>query len=172
MSIWMTLLSDLSIELSDRTVDVTVPPLEAVIIELFSSKDTWSVDELSNKLHVESVAVRKGLDTWVDHVVLSETDTNVFVLLEEAYRWGLIGLVAHVMEQEPVVSPAQQQEAEQMRVYWKFIEGMLTNIDRIQTMLKFAPNYSRTIEQLSVFMEAARREGLVTVNNGLWKLNR
>ncbi|EJC98132.1 Cullin [Fomitiporia mediterranea MF3/22] len=173
---------DLSIELSDRTVDVTVPPLEAAVIELFSGKDTWSVDELSNELHVESAAVRKGLDTWVDHGVLSETDTNVFVLLEEA---GSIPLGSNrggsrhgvIEEQEPVVSPAQQQEAEQMRVYWKFIEGMLTNIgalplDRIQTMLKFAPNYSRTIEQLSVFMEAARREGLVTVNNGLWKLNR
>lgn len=76
----------------------------------------------------------------------------------------------------PSVTP-QQQEAEQMRVYWKFIEGMLTNlgalpIDRIQTMLKFAPNYTRTVEQLAVFMEAARREGLVTVSNGFWKLNK
>ena len=64
-----------------------------------------------------------------------------------------------------------------MRVYWKFIEGMLTNLgqlplDRIQTMLKFAPNYSKTMDQLGVFMEAARREGLVTVSSGLWKLNR
>ena len=75
------------------------------------------------------------------------------------------------------MSAVQQQEAEQMRVYWKFIEGMLTNLgqlplDRIQTMLKFAPNYSKSIDQLNVFMEAARREGLVTVSNGMWKLNR
>lgn len=54
---------------------------------------------------------------------------------------------------------------------------MLTNIgslpiDRIQSMLKFAPGYSRTIEQLGVFMEAARREGLVTVDAGMWKLNK
>ncbi len=59
----------------------------------------------------------------------------------------------------------------------KFIEGMLTNlgslpIDRIQTMLKFSPNYTQTVEQLTFFMEAARREGLVTMNNGLWKLNK
>lgn len=31
---------DLSIELSDRTVDVTVPPLEAAVIELFSNNGT------------------------------------------------------------------------------------------------------------------------------------
>ena len=100
-------------------------------------------------------------------------------------------------EVTPVMS-AQQQEAEQMRVYWKvrnlsrisslflgpsllcksqFIEGMLTNLgtlplDRIQTMLRFAPGYSRSIEQLGVFMEAARREGLVVNTNGLWKLNK
>lgn len=80
-------------------------------------------------------------------------------------------------EQEPALSAAQQQEAEQMRVYWKFIEGMLTNLgamplDRIQTMLKLAPNYRRTIDQLAVFMETARRENFVTVSNGIWKLNK
>ncbi|KAJ7214102.1 hypothetical protein GGX14DRAFT_392871 [Mycena pura] len=58
-----------------------------------------------------------------------------------------------------------------------FIEGMLTNLgtlplDRIQTMLRFAPGYDQTIEQLAGFMEAARREGLVVVRDGMWKLNR
>ena len=84
---------------------------------------------------------------------------------------------AVIEEQAPILSAVQQQEAEQMRVYWKFIEGMLTNLgamplDRIQMMLKLAPNYRRTIEQLGAFMETARREGFVTVNNGIWKLNK
>ena len=53
---------------------------------------------------------------------------------------------------------------------------MLTNLgalplDRIQTMLKYAPGYDRTIEQLAAFMEAARREGLVTGRDGQWRLN-
>ena len=82
-----------------------------------------------------------------------------------------------IEEQAPAEDSKQQEETEQMRIFWRFIEGMLTNIgalplDRIQTMLRLAPNYTRTIEQLGAFMEAARREGLVTVNNGLWKLNR
>jgi anaphase-promoting complex subunit 2 len=59
----------------------------------------------------------------------------------------------------------------------QFIEGMLTNIgtlplDRIQTMLKFAPGYDQTIDQLALFMEAARREGLVVVRDGIWRLNK
>jgi anaphase-promoting complex subunit 2 len=83
-----------------------------------------------------------------------------------------------------------------MRVYWKvctihfpclststlthgcqFIEGMLTNLgslslDRIQGMLKLAPGYDRTIDQLASFMEAARREELVMTKDGMWRLNR
>lgn len=90
----------------------------------------------------------------------------------------------------------EQQQAEQMKVYWRvridpqsiscprlkgfilqFIEGMLTNLgslplDRIQTMLRIAPGYDKTVEQLAAFMEAARREGLVTVQGVHWKLNR
>ena len=63
------------------------------------------------------------------------------------------------------------------KYFLQFIEGMLTNLgslplDRIQMMLKIAPDYDRTIDQLAMFMEAARREGLVTVHGGMWKLNR
>lgn len=59
----------------------------------------------------------------------------------------------------------------------KFIEGMLTNLgslplDRIQSMLKFAPGYDRTAEQLGSFMEAARREGLVNVKDSMWRLGK
>lgn len=60
---------------------------------------------------------------------------------------------------------------------FQFIEGMLTNLgslplDRIQTMLKFAPGYDQTIDQLASFMEAARREGLVAGRDGVWRLNK
>jgi anaphase-promoting complex subunit 2 len=59
----------------------------------------------------------------------------------------------------------------------QFIEGMLTNLgplplDRIQTMLKHAPGYDRTLDQLAAFMEAGRREGFVTGKDGMWRLNR
>ena len=37
-------------------------------------------------------------------------------------------------------------------------------------MLKFAPGYDQSIEQLATFMEAARREGLVVVRDGMWRL--
>ena len=54
---------------------------------------------------------------------------------------------------------------------------MLTNLrslslDRIHSMLKFEPNYDQSIEDLGVFMEAARREGLVVCRDGMWELNK
>jgi len=59
----------------------------------------------------------------------------------------------------------------------QFIEGMLTNLgslplDRIQTMLKFAPGYDQLIEQLATLMEAARREGFIVVRDVMWRLNK
>jgi anaphase-promoting complex subunit 2 len=39
-------------------------------------------------------------------------------------------------------------------------------------MLKHAQGYDRSPEQLAAFMEAARREGLVSGKDGMWRLNR
>jgi anaphase-promoting complex subunit 2 len=39
-------------------------------------------------------------------------------------------------------------------------------------MLKFAPGYDRSIEQLAMFMEAGRRESLVAVRDGIWRLSK
>lgn len=108
--------------------------------------------------------------------------------------------LAVALEVQPAVEVAEQQQAEQMRVFWQvcrwssspsldypnrahsgyqYISGMLTNLGtmplaRIQGMLKFvAPNYDRTQDQLLVFMEAAKREGLVDLNkDGLWRLTK
>jgi anaphase-promoting complex subunit 2 len=54
---------------------------------------------------------------------------------------------------------------------------MLTNlgglpIDRIQSMLRFAPGYDQTTDQLVSFLEAARREGVLMCRDGIWKLNK
>ncbi|KAF6754957.1 hypothetical protein DFP72DRAFT_898132 [Ephemerocybe angulata] len=157
------------LELQDRTLDVDVPPLEAAFIELFSRQDTWSLE----------YSAVKALATWANMGVIKEQNENTFVLLEQAEDGAEMREMAPVVAAPslPPVQTVQQQEAEQMRVHWKFIEGMLTNlgslsVDRIQTMLKFSPNYDKTAEQLGYFLEAARREGLLVVQNGMWRLNK
>ncbi|KAH9953328.1 ubiquitin-protein ligase [Russula dissimulans] len=181
----------LEIQLQDRTVTADVPPLEAAFIELFSEQDVWTVDDLIERVGpLERSAALRALMAWVDRGVLREesdgADVQRFRLLESAPTDGgatvAVGMTTAgsrvgLAEEEPAVLTVQQQQAEQMKVYWKFIEGMLTNLgglplDRIQTMLKFAPGYDRTVEQLGAFMDAARREGLVNVKDGIWRLNR
>jgi len=173
----------LELQLEDRVVDVDVPPLEAAFIELFSGKSVWTLEDLTSSVgSIDRGAAIKALSTWVDHGVLKEDPENTFILLEKAEEGDPdVGREARVFvpaaSEYPPVSTMQQQQAEQMQVYWKFIEGMLTNIgalplDRIQTMLKFAPGYDRSIEQLALFMEAARRESLVVVRDGIWRLNK
>ncbi|KAG1843025.1 hypothetical protein DFJ58DRAFT_717883 [Suillus subalutaceus] len=172
----------LQLELEDRTLEADVPPLEAAFIELFSEKDVWTVDELVLRSgSINRNAAVKALATWVDMHVLKEDSEGVFRLLSVAEgptpgSRPQVPKPAEAGELPPVMS-VQQQQAEQMKMYWKFIEGMLTNLgslplDRIQSMLKFAPGYDRTVEQLGNFMEAARREGLVNVKDGMWRLGK
>ncbi|PPR07923.1 hypothetical protein CVT24_000903 [Panaeolus cyanescens] len=175
---------NLHLELEDRILELDVPPLEAAFIELFSEKDTWLLDDLISAVgKVDRSAALKALATWIDHGVIKEDPENTFILLEHAEQSGGAAAargtarLAEVVPDNPPMSAAQQQQAEQMRVYWKFIEGMLTNlgtlpIDRIQAMLRFAPGYNQSVEQLSLFMEAAKREGLVDVKDGMWKLRK
>ncbi|KAF8157822.1 hypothetical protein B0H34DRAFT_656905 [Crassisporium funariophilum] len=171
------------LELEDRVVEVDVPPLEAAFIELFSQKGVWTLEELIVAVgSIDRGSAIKALSTWVDHGVLKEDPENTFNLLEKAEEGGPSVVrdssrLAPTVPDNPPISSVQQQQAEQMRVYWKFIEGMLTNLgtlplDRIQTMLKFAQGYDQSIDQLALFMEAARREGLVAVRDAMWRLNK
>ncbi|KAF8191477.1 ubiquitin-protein ligase [Mycena galopus ATCC 62051] len=176
----------LELQLEDRAIETDVPPLEAAFIELFSEKSKYMDDGRVNRGRRRRGSNRclKALITWIDLGVLKEDEENTFRLLEvaeeaaPAARTGKdASLMAPTVIEAPTVTAAQQQQADQMRLYWKFIEGMLTNLgslplDRIQTMLRFAPGYDQTIEQLAGFMEAARREGLVVGRDGMWKLNR
>ncbi|KAJ7878833.1 hypothetical protein B0H14DRAFT_3083005 [Mycena olivaceomarginata] len=156
----------LELQLEDRTIETDVPPLEAAFIELFSEKSESTVALIEGVGAVDRTAALKALITWIDLGVLKEDEENTFRLLEVAEEAA-----------PPSRTAPTATEAPTMRLYWKFIEGMLTNLgslplDRIQTMLRFAPGYDQTVEQLAGFMEAARREGLVVGRDGMWKLNR
>ncbi|KAF9783259.1 ubiquitin-protein ligase [Thelephora terrestris] len=171
----------LEVELQDRTIEAEVTPLEAAVIGLFGEKDRWTTEALTSSVGgtIEESAMTKALNKWVNLGVIKENEGGEFILLEIQEEGGAKPTASRqaVMEEAPSVMTVEQQQAEQMKVYWRFIEGMLTNLgslplDRIQTMLRIAPGYDKTVEQLAAFMEAARREGLVTVHGAHWKLNR
>ncbi|KAH9011082.1 hypothetical protein EDB85DRAFT_1879032, partial [Lactarius pseudohatsudake] len=126
---------------------------------------------------VECSAVLKALLAWVDRGVLREETEDVDVqrcrLLKRVpddVGAGPVGIMTAgsrmaLVEEEPAMLTVQQQQAEQMKVYWKFIEGTLTNLGWLLIDLKFTQGYDRTVDQLGMFMNAARREGLVSVKD-------
>jgi len=171
----------LELELSDRTLTVEATPLQAAIVDLFSTQDTWLVDDLAARLgNVDITSVDKALEFWMDQGVIKSIGNKEYKVLEIAEeKRKTVARPARrsSLDGAPAATKAEEQQAEQMRVYWQFIQGMLTNFqslptDRIHTMLKFAPNYDRTREQLALFMEALKREGMVDFRDGNWKLLR
>ncbi|KIM41159.1 hypothetical protein M413DRAFT_28224 [Hebeloma cylindrosporum] len=179
---WLPHLStvQLEIQLEDRTLEMDGP--------------IWVLEDLTEAVvPVDRSPSLKAM--WVDHGVLTEDPEFKFNLLERADMGGfaaarkrdLSRLYAYLSSSvancigtvrswfTSCDCNGQQQQAEQMRVYWKFIEGILTDIGAllldIRTMVTFPSGYDRTIEQLGGFMEAARREGLVVVRNGIWRVN-
>ncbi|KAG9012906.1 hypothetical protein FRB94_004716 [Tulasnella sp. JGI-2019a] len=169
----------LELELQDRTLNVEVTPLQAAIVDCFSSQDTWIVDELAAHLgNLDIPSVDKALEYWLDHGVVKSIGNKQYKLLEVAEEKRTLTMRParrSSLNETPAATKMEEQQAEQMRVYWQFIQGMLTNFsslptDRIHTMLKFAPNYDRTREQLARFMEALKREGLVDLRDGSWRL--
>ena len=107
--------------------------------------DKWTLEELITEVgDIDRSAAFKALVTWVNMGVLKEDPENTFVLLERAEEdvsgkrsleeWGvsagtfwlpihwvlvLIGGGVNVGPELPPVITAQQQQAEQMKVYWK-----------------------------------------------------
>lgn len=84
---------------------------------------TWTIDELVSRVgSIDRTAALKGLLAWVDRGVLKEHEGEKFVLLETADNSGEAkkpsGSRPVVEEQLPVVT-VQQQQAEQMKVYWQ-----------------------------------------------------
>ena len=81
-------------------MDVSVPPLEAAFIELFTKQSTvsvscclddanfpfldiWTLDELINSVGaIDKSSALKALMTWVDLGVLKEVSEDTFQLLE------------------------------------------------------------------------------------------
>ncbi|KAL8292852.1 hypothetical protein RQP46_000546 [Phenoliferia psychrophenolica] len=123
---------NLTLSLSDRSLTFDCSPLQASVIELFGTKDTWSAE----------------------------------------------AAVSHVLEVEAeVVQSVDSQQVEQMRVYTKFLQGILTNLGpqpatRMHTTLSTViPDYKgHTIEELQSLLEIMQAEGLVEKSGNDWRI--
>lgn len=115
------------------------------IYNLFLLTDTWTIDDLISRVgSVDRTAAIRAVMTWMDLGVLKEGADNQYVLLEVAQEsfssgskhhppkprmfcivvpklWLLNApcCLAQIIEESPAVLTVQQQQAEQMKVFWK-----------------------------------------------------
>ncbi len=172
---------NLTLDLRDRSITADCTPLQAAIAELFGQQDTWTTDDLAIELGVmDSGLVRNGLYFWNNLGVLKALPADEWRLLEEKDAGTEAG-AAHVIEAAAeAVQSVEAQQVEQMKVYWQFVQAMLSNLgaassSKIHSRLTMlVPSYKgRTVEELAAFMEVMLGEGLVTrTEKGSWKIVR
>ncbi|GAA5823647.1 hypothetical protein JCM11251_000710 [Rhodosporidiobolus azoricus] len=195
---------DMTLEMEDgRKVRVEgATMVQAAVGESLGQKSTWSSTLLASTLKLpDASTARNALYFWANHGVVrqlsasealtaayEETD-DVWEVIEHASTAGAgdgpggeggagqgAGLV--VEEEQQAVQSVEEQRVEQMRVFWQFIQGMLTNLgalplSRIHTTLNMlAPGYKgRTVDELTALLETVMAEGLVTKTaKGDWKI--
>ena len=127
----------LHIELADRSLDVEVGVVEAAIIELFGEKgedsfekhciflltlpitDVWTLNELAEALGTDVNVARKAAAQWIELRVVNEDTPHTYRLLEkqEAETTSVANRGDEV--DAPSAAPARQQQAEQVRVFWR-----------------------------------------------------
>lgn len=89
----------------------------------FPVSDTWQVDDILSRIGVveKGVAI-KALSAWVERGVLKDVEGGKYILLETQDVSAVPRPVVSrstVVEEEPAVLTVQQQQAEQMQVYWR-----------------------------------------------------
>ncbi|XP_033643493.1 anaphase-promoting complex subunit 2-like isoform X2 [Asterias rubens] len=183
---WKTNLGlvNLELELKDRKLNLSVSPIHATIIMHFQNKAKWAVEDLSGVMQVPVTALRRKMAFWQSQGVLREESSDIFVLIEEQ-RGGRSTQHDNYMldsdeETESAMASAQDQQEEELQVFWSYIVGMLTNLeslslDRIYSMLKMfamqGPSASEFNEhKLQQFLDRKVKEQLLVYCAGVYRL--
>ena len=169
---------NMTIELADRTLQLEVTPLQATLLYHFQKQSIWNLLPLLTELDVDEASARRALLFWTSHGIIQERDADTFRLLEKHDESAHPIVLAP--EAMSIVQSVEEKSAEELRVYWSFIEGMLTNLgtlplDRIHSMLTMfvpAPNsYTRSLDELRDFMGIMISEGNIELEGvGMYKL--
>ncbi|GAA5893198.1 anaphase promoting complex subunit 2 [Sporobolomyces salmoneus] len=173
---------NMTIELKDRSVTVDATPVQAAVIEMFDKQNTWTPEALQTDLKLSDLAtVRNALFFWNNLGVVKSLPDDQWQLAEEQGQETAeeSEQVAHVIEEEKeAVQSVEEQGVAQMRVFWQYIQGMLTNLGTLpiarihSTLNMLAPGYKgKTTDELKALLEAVEAEGLVRKTpSGSWKI--
>lgn len=171
---------ELDVELADRTLSLSVTPAQATAIMHFQDKECWTLEELSDVMHVPPGLLRRRLGFWISQGVLKEESSDTFVVVEKQKGQQRIPEVAMDAEVESVMASSQDQREEELQLFWSYIVGMLTNLeslplDRIHSLLlMFAmqgPSSSHcSLEDLRKFLDRKVKDQELQFVNGFYRL--
>ncbi|KAJ4430988.1 hypothetical protein ANN_19581, partial [Periplaneta americana] len=175
---------NLDIELKDRKINLTVSPIHATIIWHFQTKNQWTIEELSQLMHVPATVLRRKIAFWQSQGLLREVSTDSFLLVEESATRSKCPVPADMVcedeETESAMASAHDQREEELQVFWSYIVGMLTNLDsmpleRIHQMLKMFASQGPTavecsLQELRHFLDRKVREHKLLFSGGFYRL--
>ncbi|KAL2135661.1 hypothetical protein VTI74DRAFT_7471 [Chaetomium olivicolor] len=184
------------IELSDRTVAVDCSTVEATVVYAFQGGEgdgeapvKKSVEELYEQLQMDEDLITAALQFWVVKGVLRRVagSPNTYVvaetLSEETTATGTDEQPPITdLEPEPATTAAKPaisaKERERREMYWRYIQGMLTNasttmpLAQMAMMMKMliADGFPWSNEELQEFLAEKVAEGQMEVVGGKYKL--
>ncbi|EGS23634.1 anaphase-promoting complex subunit-like protein [Thermochaetoides thermophila DSM 1495] len=190
------------LELRDRTVTVDCSTLEATVIYAFQQEDQGegsdsqvpvrkTVDELYERLQMDEDLITAALQFWVSQGVLRRTSGNQYVVVETLQEAEPEPETAPVGGEEPAAAEAAQgqpavgvgaglsaKERERREMYWRYVQGMLTNasatmpLAQIAMMLRMliADGFPWSNEELGDFLSEKVSEGLLEIVGGKYRL--
>lgn len=180
---WIPNLGHVQIEiiLEDRTLNMNVRPVQASIILLFQEKDERTTKDLMEAIGQDYTDCRRNTLFWVKYGVLKEISKDTFKVLEYAEVETSSKALSALEELISNVQTTEDHASEEMRIYWFFINGMLTNLgpltlERIQSTLQMfvpPPNlYNRSIDELREFLALMVKEEQLEFISGQYKLKK
>lgn len=128
---------DLEIQLENKTISLSVTPVQATVIMHFQDKrksiprnllfhnvsfdfiDEWTLDELSRIMQVPPTVLRKKIGFWQSHGLLVEKSKDTFYLVEkqEDNHMSSSEIMIEDYESESLMASAQDQREEELQVY-------------------------------------------------------
>ncbi|KAF7266110.1 hypothetical protein GWI33_020535 [Rhynchophorus ferrugineus] len=148
---------NLDIELNDRTVNLSVSPIQATILLHFQDRNVWELEELSKVILCPATVLRRKIGFWLSHGILVETKPDVFCVQEKVEHKAAPQEDFYVeeFESESAMASAKDQKEEELQNIWSYILGPTTECGQ---------------SELKAFLDRKVRERQLIFANGLYKL--
>ncbi|XP_037078099.1 anaphase-promoting complex subunit 2-like [Pollicipes pollicipes] len=169
---------ELQVELSGRTIELSVTPVHAVILHHFQSRSTWTAAELSHTMRVPVSVLRRKVAFWLSQGVLTEAAPDVYRLGEGGEQAAAAGCSLLEDDADSPMTSTEDQKERDLEVFWNYIVGMLTNLaslplERIQGMLRLfamAGAEECSTQELRSFLDKKVKQHKLLFSGGLYRL--